>query len=112
MIKLRTLGGTGLEVSELGFGALEIGRDWAPDVNADPSHPDENKAACVLNGSRWISVSTSSIRLRPIGAAKSSLGAPSDTGAGTTFWRPRWASTADRNGSYYNYSADATTRFH
>lgn len=34
----RPLGRTGLQVSEIGFGALEIGRDWAPDVNPDGSH--------------------------------------------------------------------------
>src|SRR6187399_3129264 len=49
-VKLRPLGATGLQVSEIGFGALEIGRDWAADVNPDPSHPSESDAARVLNG--------------------------------------------------------------
>jgi len=50
MIPRRPLGRTGLEVSEIGFGALEIGRDWAQDVNPDPSHLSEAEAGRVLNG--------------------------------------------------------------
>jgi len=48
-LKKRPLGSTSLEVSEIGFGALEIGRDWAPDVNADPTHLSEKEAGAVLN---------------------------------------------------------------
>ena len=49
-IKFRPLGKTGLLVSEIGFGALEIGRDWAADVNKNPSHLTEQEASNVLNG--------------------------------------------------------------
>lgn len=50
MLLKRPLGKTGYEVTELGFGALEIGRDWAADVNADPSHLTYQEAETVLNG--------------------------------------------------------------
>ncbi len=50
MIQRRPLGTTGLNVTEIGFGALEIGRNWAADVNADPSHLSETEAGRVLNG--------------------------------------------------------------
>jgi aryl-alcohol dehydrogenase-like predicted oxidoreductase len=50
MAKLRPLGKTGLQVTEIGFGALEIGRDWASDVNPDSSHLTQEEASTVLNG--------------------------------------------------------------
>lgn len=50
MVARRKLGNTGLEVSEIGFGALEIGRDWAPDVNENCTHCSEDEASRVLNG--------------------------------------------------------------
>lgn len=48
----RPLGRTGLHVSGIGFGALEIGRDWAPDVNPGDTgrHPDAAEAERTLLG--------------------------------------------------------------
>lgn len=45
----RTLGRTGLLVSEIGFGALEIGRDWGIPVGDDFGRPDEADAIRTLN---------------------------------------------------------------
>ncbi len=45
----RTLGRTGLLVSEIGFGALEIGRDWGIPVGDDFGRPDEAEAIRALN---------------------------------------------------------------
>jgi aryl-alcohol dehydrogenase-like predicted oxidoreductase len=45
----RTLGRTGLLVSEIGFGALEIGRDWGIPVGDDFGRPDEAEAIQALN---------------------------------------------------------------
>lgn len=48
-MELRKLGRTGLMVSEIGLGALEIGRDWGIRVGDDYGRPDENEAIRVLN---------------------------------------------------------------
>jgi aryl-alcohol dehydrogenase-like predicted oxidoreductase len=45
----RTLGRTGLLVSEIGFGSLEIGRDWGIPVGDDFGRPDEANAIRALN---------------------------------------------------------------
>jgi len=49
-LEKRQLGDTGLEVTLLGFGALEIGRDWGLGDTAQRQRPDEETAAEVLNG--------------------------------------------------------------
>jgi aryl-alcohol dehydrogenase-like predicted oxidoreductase len=45
----RALGATGLDVTLVGFGALEIGRDWGIGQGAARTRPDESGAAEVLN---------------------------------------------------------------
>ncbi len=45
----RILGRTGLSVTALGFGALEIGRDWGIGPAEGKSRPDEAEAGAVLN---------------------------------------------------------------
>ena len=48
-MEFRVLGRTGLRVSEVGFGALEVGRDWGFPVGADFGRPDEREAIRALN---------------------------------------------------------------
>lgn len=45
-LELRPLGSTGIQVTFLGYGALEIGRDWG---YGDPQRPDEASAAETLH---------------------------------------------------------------
>ncbi|MEW6512171.1 MAG: aldo/keto reductase [Bacteroidota bacterium] len=47
-IPLRTLGRTGLQVSLIGFGALEIGRDWGIGPPERRKRPAENQAGSTL----------------------------------------------------------------
>ncbi len=46
----RPLGRTGLEVTRIGFGALEIGRDWGVGDEESRRKPAETEAGAVLNG--------------------------------------------------------------
>lgn len=48
-MEFRQLGRSGLTVSEIGLGALEIGRDWGIRVGDDYGRPDEKEAIRVLN---------------------------------------------------------------
>lgn len=49
-IEKRRLGNTGLEVTRIGFGALEIGRNWGVGDAAATQRPDAEDAAHMLNG--------------------------------------------------------------
>lgn len=50
MIEKRTLGRTNLEVSRIGFGALEIGRNWGIGDEKSQQKPDAESAAQMLRG--------------------------------------------------------------
>lgn len=49
-LEQRRLGTTGLEVTVIGFGALEIGRDWGIGSEDDQKRPTEDEASRVLHG--------------------------------------------------------------
>ncbi len=49
-LERKSLGRTGLLVTRIGFGALEIGRDWGLGDDAARSRPEAEAAARVLNG--------------------------------------------------------------
>ena len=48
-MKYRTLGRTGLSVSELGLGTVELGRDWGIPVPGEYGAPDEESAMRLLS---------------------------------------------------------------
>ncbi|GAB6099193.1 aldo/keto reductase [Halanaerocella petrolearia] len=49
-LEKRTLGRTGEKLTFIGFGALEIGRDWGIGTKAEQKRPAEKEAIDVLNG--------------------------------------------------------------
>jgi aryl-alcohol dehydrogenase-like predicted oxidoreductase len=49
-MKKRKLGRTGLEISEIGFGALEIGRAWGLPIEGDFAVPQEREVQALLDG--------------------------------------------------------------
>jgi len=49
-IPKRVLGGTGLQTTVIGFGALEIGRDWGVGSPQERRRPDEAEAGETLRG--------------------------------------------------------------
>jgi aryl-alcohol dehydrogenase-like predicted oxidoreductase len=49
-LERRPLGRTGLEVTRIGFGALEIGRDWGVGDEAARRRPEAEEAGRMLNG--------------------------------------------------------------
>jgi aryl-alcohol dehydrogenase-like predicted oxidoreductase len=110
MIARRPLGRTGLHVSEIGFGALEIGRDWAADVNEDPSHPDPAEAARVLNGILDLGINF-------IDTAPAYWHSEEFIGQALAHRRAEFilatkvGEHCDRSGSVYDYSHEATLRF-
>lgn len=106
----RPLGNTGLHVTELGFGALEIGRDWAADVNADPSHPDEQQAARVLNG--LLDLGINFIDTAPAyWHSEEFIGRAIAHRRGEYILATKVGEHCDPDGSIYNYTHDATLQF-
>lgn len=107
---MRTLGGTGIAVSELGFGALEIGRDWAADVNANPGHLSVEQAAAVLNGvlDRGINF----IDTAPAYWFSEEYIGNAIAGRREDFvLATKVGEHCDKQGSFYDYSAEATAQF-
>ena len=110
VVRKRKLGNTGLEVSEVGYGALEIGRDWAADCNPDPSHPTEAEAGRVLNAvlDRGINF---------IDTAPAYWNSEEFIGKAIAHRRSEYilatkvGEHCDRSGSFYDYSAKATLEF-
>lgn len=109
-VKMRPLGETGLMVSEIGFGALEIGRDWAPDVNANSAHPDEAEAGRVLNA--VLDLSLNFIDTAPAyWSSEEFIGKAIAHRRSEYILATKVGEHCDRNGSVYDYSYDATLRF-
>lgn len=106
----RPLGKTGLHVSEVGFGALEIGRDWAGDVNDDPAHPPFEEASRTLNG--LLDLGIDFIDTAPAyWSSEEFIGRAIAHRRSEFVLATKVGEHCDRNGSHYDYSAQATAAF-
>lgn len=109
-MRKRTLGTTGLQVSEIGFGALEIGRDWADDCNPDPSHLTASEAAGVLNAA--LDSGINFIDTAPAyWFSEEFIGNAIAHRRGEYVLATKVGEQCDRSGSIYDYSAKATHAF-
>lgn len=110
-IARRPLGRTGLHVSEIGFGALEIGRDWAPDVNPGQHQaPTFDDAARTLNGVLDLGINL--IDTAPAyWDSEDFIGRALAHRRGEYVLATKVGEHCDRSGSKYDYSAEATRGF-
>lgn len=107
---IRTLGATGIAVSELGFGALEIGRDWAADVDTNPGHLSGEQATTVLNGA--LDRGINFIDTAPAYWFSEEYIGSAIAGRREDFvLATKVGEHCDKQGSFYDYSADATAQF-
>jgi aryl-alcohol dehydrogenase-like predicted oxidoreductase len=110
MLRKRKLGGTGLEVTEIGFGALEIGRDWAADCNPDPSHLSESGAGRLLNA--LLDRGINFIDTAPAyWFSEEFIGKAISHRRDEFILATKVGEHCDKSGSFYDYSGPATHRF-
>ena len=111
-MKLRTLGRTGLQVSELGFGALEIGRNWPywRKEQQDFQRPSEAEAVRVLDaavdlGINFFDTAPAYFKSEEI------LGRAFKGKRDKVIIATKCGEWFDGEQSVYNYSASETTKF-
>lgn len=110
VIPRRPLGATGLLVSVIGLGALEIGRDWAGDVDPDPRHLDENNAIRFVH--EVLDLGINFIDTAPAyWHSEEYLGKALKGKRDQVILATKVGEHCDRQGSYYDYSYDATLQF-
>lgn len=111
-LKYRTLGRTGLEVSEIGLGALEVGRPWGiGDYEGDQGlPPDEAEAERFLN-----SVLDNGVNFLDSASAywasEERIGKYLSARRDEFILASKWGEWCDASGSVYNYSPQEFWKF-
>lgn len=106
----RLLGNTGIAVSQIGLGALEIGRNWAADVNADPTHLTRDQAARFLN--ETLDAGVNFIDTAPAyWYSEEFIGYGLKTRRDEYTLATKVGEHCDPDGSEFDYSYEATLRF-
>jgi aryl-alcohol dehydrogenase-like predicted oxidoreductase len=110
VLPTRPLGRTGLEVSVIGLGALEIGRDWAADVDPDPHHLAESDAINFVH--EVLDLGINFIDTAPAyWYSEEFLGKALRGQRDKVILATKVGEHCDPSGSVYDYSFDATLRF-
>lgn len=110
LLPKRPLGRTGLLVSSIGLGALEIGRDWAGDVDPDPRHLTEAEAIRFVH--EVIDRGINFIDTAPAyWHSEEFLGKALRGRRDQVILATKVGEHCDRSGSYYDYSYEATLAF-
>ncbi|MDD4279682.1 aldo/keto reductase [Candidatus Sumerlaeota bacterium] len=109
-MKTRNLGTTGMMVSEIGFGALEIGRDWAQDVNTNFAHLTQKEATTLLN--KVLDNGINFIDTAPAyWFSEEYIGKALKTRRDEFYLATKVGEYCDKNGSVFDYSYSATLKF-
>lgn len=110
-MKFRKLGRTGLNISEIGFGTIEIGRDWAKETNPeDYKHLSQKEAIGVVNTA--INSGVNFFDTAPAyWYSEEFLGTALEKRRHDIILASKVGEHCDEAGSVYDYSYDATTRF-
>lgn len=107
----RPLGRTGLMVSEVGLGALELGRNWRGwDQTGNQTRPSEEAATHLLNtaldaGCNFIDTAAA------YHLSEERIGKAIGHRRGEYILATKCGEWCDENGSLYDYGAEATGRF-
>jgi len=110
LLPRRPLGRTGLEVSVIGLGALEIGRDWAGDVDPDPRHLPEPEAISFVH--QVLDLGINFIDTAPAyWHSEEFLGKALRGRRDGVVLATKVGEHCDPTGSWFDYSYDATLRF-
>lgn len=110
-MKYRTLGRTGLEVSALGLGALEVGRPWGLRVGTPEGQPPaEEEAGALLNlaldlGINFIDTAAA------YWASEERIGRHISSRRNEFVLASKWGEWCDASGSVYDYSPEAFWKF-
>lgn len=110
VVPRRPLGLTGLEVSIIGLGALEIGRDWAADVDPHPQHLPESEAVSFIH--QVLDLGINLIDTAPAyWYSEEFLGKALRGRRHEVILATKVGEHCDRTGSRYDYSYEATLNF-
>lgn len=108
-LEKRKLGRTGFDCTLLGFGALEIGRDWGFGADEIRRKPGDAEAALVLNRALDMGINLIDTA-RAYHRSEERIGASIAQRRGEYFLATKCGEHSDEPRTYYDFSYDAITR--
>lgn len=107
----RVLGRTGLKVSEIGLGALEVGRPWGIRSDSDPGLPPSESAAHEFLNSTLDSGVNLIDTAAAYWASEERIGRFLSQRRDEYVLATKWGEWCDENGSVYDYTPAAMSSF-